>query len=91
MGGAFSDSSNRRVLKELSEVTGGRSFFIKKSEDLAGIYQRIADELRTQYFVTYSTGVKEWDGHWVKLKVSSAVSTHKVRARRGFFAVKRAE
>ncbi len=91
MGSAFSDSSNRRVLKELSEVTGGRSFFIKKSEDLAGIYQRIAAELRTQYFVTYSTGVKEWDGHWVKLKVSSAVSTHKVRARRGFFAVKRAE
>ncbi len=89
MGNSFSDSSNRQVLKEFSSSTGGRSFFIKRSDQLGGIYRRIAEELRTQYFLTYSTAIQEWNGHWVKLKAVSSDPSHKVRARKGFFAVPR--
>lgn len=82
---------DRNVLKEFTEVTGGRLFVVGKAADLGDVYQRIAEELRAQYYLTYSTSVTEWDGHWVKLKVHSDVPEHKVRARRGFFAVKAAE
>ncbi len=91
LGGGFNSNLDRGVLKEFAEVTGGRAFFVGKAKDLEGVYQRIAEELRTQYYLTYSTAVTEWDGHWVKLKVQSDIPEHKVRARRGFFAVKAAE
>lgn len=82
------ESLDRAVLKEFAGVTGGRAFFVKKAKDLEGIYQRISEELRAQFYLTYSTAVTDWDGHWVKLKVTSGVPEHKVRARRGFFAVR---
>ena len=59
------------MLKEFSDVTGGRYFFVKKAGQLAGTYQRIAEELRAQYYLTYSTTNEDWDGHWIKIKVES--------------------
>ena len=41
-----------------------------------------------QMYLTYSTSIEEWDGRWIKLNVKTSTSGHKVRARRGFFAVK---
>lgn len=79
---------DRKVLKEFPDVTGGRAFFVDKAEDLAGVYQRIALELRRQYYLTYSTTNDTWDGRWVKVEVNSSNPKHKVRARRGYFAVK---
>lgn len=79
----------RRVLRDFAAFTGGRAFFVKKAEDLAEVYERIAEELRSQYFLSYSTSIDAFDGRWVKLEVESAVPNHKVKARRGFFAVKR--
>ena len=80
--------SGRSVLKDFAEFTGGRSFFVKNAADLAGVYERIAEELRSQFYLTYSTSVDEWDGRWVKLEVKSDQPGHKARARRGFFAVR---
>ncbi len=76
------------VLREFAENTGGRAFFVKKAAELTGVYQRIAEELRRQYYLTYSTGIDTWDGHWVKIRVENTDSNLAVRARRGFFAVK---
>jgi len=77
------------VLKEFAESTGGRYFAVKKAGQLASAYQRIADELRTQYYLTYSTPNEEWDGHWIPIRVESARKGVKVRARKGYFAVRR--
>ena len=79
---------DRKVLKEFPDVTGGCAFFVDKAEDLAGVYERIALELRRQYYLTYSTTNDTWDGRWVKVEVNSSNPKHKVRARRGYFAVK---
>lgn len=81
-------SPRREVLKEFSEVTGGRYFYVKKAGQLDGTYQRIAEELRAQYYLTYSTTNEDWDGHWVKIKVESKRPGVKIRARRGYFAVR---
>lgn len=86
--GADLGASGRGVLRDFAEFTGGRPFFVRKAEDLADVYQRIAEELRSQFYLTYSTSVDSWDGRWVKLDVSTDLAGHDVRARRGFFAVR---
>jgi len=79
----------RDILKEFSETTGGRFFHVKKVGKLVGAYERIAEELRKQYYLTYSTTNDEWDGHWIKIRVESERPGVKIRARRGYFAVRK--
>ena len=90
LGISFLDVSSHSVLKELAEETGGRSFFPGKVEELEGAYQQIADELRSQYYITYSPSNENWDGKWRKVRL--AVPPRKdleVRTRRGYYAVRR--
>ncbi|MBZ5638623.1 MAG: VWA domain-containing protein [Acidobacteriia bacterium] len=84
------DRGRKNVLKEFSDVTGGRAYFVKEAKDLAGAYQQIADELRHEYYLTYSTSNTTWDGRWIKVEVEARNSDYSVRARRGFFAVRAA-
>jgi len=81
-------SFDRGVLKELAEITGGKSFVVKKADELSGVYQRIADELGRQYYVSYSTTNENWDGHWIPIRLESVRPEIKIRARRGYFAVR---
>jgi Ca-activated chloride channel family protein len=78
----------KSVLKELSETTGGRAFFVAKASALEDVYRKIADELRRQYYLSYSTTNKKWDGRFIKLEVKSKNPDWSVRARRGYFAVR---
>jgi len=79
---------DRRVLKEFADVTGGRAFFVKRADELAAVYQRIAEELRTQFYLTYSTSNEKWDGRWMKIDVETTVPGRELRHRSGYFAVK---
>lgn len=81
----------KSVLKEFSETTGGRAFFVAKASQLAEVYRKIAEELRRQYYLSYATTNTAWDGRFIKLEVKSANSSFTVRARRGYFAVRGAE
>jgi len=78
----------KNVLKEFSETTGGRAFFVSKASQLGEVYRKIAEELRRQYYLSYSTTNKVWDGRFVKLEVKSTNPDWSVRARRGYFAVR---
>ncbi len=87
--GVGGGSIDRNVLEEFAQNTGGKAFFVKKAEDLSKVYQRIADELGKQYYLTYSTDNDTWDGHWIKIRVESERPGVKIRARRGYFAVRK--
>jgi len=78
----------RDVLKDFSGNTGGEFFYIKKKGTLQDAYARIAEELGKQFFLTYATTNEAWDGRWIKLKVESKREGVKIRARRGYFAVR---
>lgn len=82
------DGSSRKVLSQLSDVTGGRAFFVKKADEISGAYRDIADELRRQYYVTYSSPNRAFDGRWIAIGVAPRNADWKVRARRGYFAVR---
>lgn len=78
----------KSILKDLSETTGGRAFFVSKASQLTDVYRKIAEELRRQYYLSYSTTNKVWDGRFIKLEVKSKNPDWSVRARRGYFAVR---
>jgi len=50
-----SDSEVRKVLKKLSDETGGRNFFIKDAAELKAIYDSIQVELRSRYLLAYQS------------------------------------
>lgn len=75
-------------LKEFASATGGRAYFVSKAKELAGVYQKIAEELRHQYVLAYQTTNTTWDGRFVRLKVVPKNKDWNVRARQGYFAVR---
>ena len=84
------DVGAHSVLRELAEETGGRSFFPGKAEDLEGVYQQIAEELRSQYYLSYSPTNEDWNGKWRKIRLSAQRKKDvDVRTRKGYYAVRR--
>src|SRR6266849_5988240 len=76
-----------RILQELAEETGGRSFFPYHVDDLDQSFQDIGDELRNQYSIAYLPNNYVLDGRYHKIRIE--IPDHKgyqVRARRGYFA-----
>jgi VWFA-related protein len=49
------ESLDKRKLSRLAEETGGRSFFLKSVDELAGIYAQVEKELRSQYLIAYQS------------------------------------
>ncbi|MEM9293496.1 MAG: VWA domain-containing protein [Acidobacteriota bacterium] len=49
------DSSSRRQLRELAEVTGGRAFLVDTAAELPAVYAAILEELRSQYLLAYQS------------------------------------
>src|SRR5919109_660528 len=76
-----------KILQDLAEQTGGRSFFPYHVDDLDQSFQDIGDELRNQYSIAYQPMNYVLDGRYHKIRVE--VPDHKgyqVRARRGYYA-----
>src|SRR5712692_8694001 len=76
-----------KILQELAEETGGRSFFPYHVDDLDQSFQDIGDELRNQYSIAYLPNNYVLDGRYHKIRIE--IPDHKgyqVRARRGYFA-----
>jgi Ca-activated chloride channel family protein len=49
------DDPEHRKLEKIAEETGGRAFFLKNVDELAGIYSTIEAELRSQYLIAYQS------------------------------------
>ena len=83
------ESDGDKVLKHMSERTGGVTFFPFKASDLAQSFENIANELRSQYNVLYRPEPIKTDGQWhpVQIRVKGRKDLV-VRARPGYFAPK---
>ena len=75
-------------LRQLSEQTGGRSFFPAGIGDLAGVYGQIADELASQYVVGFVSKNTRRDGAWRRLSVRVDHPGATARTRTGYFGPK---
>jgi Ca-activated chloride channel homolog len=58
-----------QLLSEVSDVTGGRTFTIGNTNELADVATKIGIELRNQYVLGYRPSNPSKDGKWRKIKV----------------------
>lgn len=90
----FAISTNRsgitdrgdRVLKYLAQQTGGRAYFPFQASDLAGAFQQIAKELRSQYSLAYVSTDTAHDGTFRRIRIEPLKKGLHVTTRAGYFA-----
>jgi Ca-activated chloride channel homolog len=73
-----------RDLRRIADETGGGSFELKKTDELAPTFTRVAQELRSQYLLGFSPATLDNKVH--KLDVRTRSAAHNVRARRSYLA-----
>jgi len=75
-----------RYLWDLSDRTGGVYYEANLLDDLPGVFQQIAEELRHQYTLGYYPSSTQRDGRYRRIKVKVNRSGASVRARPGYRA-----
>jgi VWFA-related protein len=88
LGATVLDVGVRSSLKQIADETGGRAYYPRTAGELGEIYQQIAEDLRSQYAITYSPGNKVADGSWRKIRLESTAKGARVKTRKGYYAVK---
>ncbi len=73
------------VLRQLSQETGGRAFFINSVLELPKIYQQISEELASQYSLAYTSKNRLRNGAWRRIDIRVARPGLTARTRRGYF------
>src|ERR1700722_7110724 len=80
------------ALIQLSEDTGGKYYYATSASQLDDAFQKISDELRTQYLLAYypshSTSFAEFRRIDVKVGGVPQADTYRVRHRAGYYTVK---
>ena len=78
---------NKGPLRDLARDTGGRAFFPGNVEKLQETYAQVSRELRSQYYLTYSSANRDFDGKFRKIQLKSKRDNVTIRTRRGYYAV----
>ena len=74
-------------LSVLGRDTGGQAFFPNSLGDLNGVYDRIAEELRSEYSLGYVSSNASHDGRWRRIGIMTpGRGGLQVRHRPGYFA-----
>jgi VWFA-related protein len=83
---AASAARARKQLDELTEQTGGRSWFPNDVAEISNITPEIAHEIRNQYILAYTPTNLAADGSFRKIRVDLDVPGALVRTRAGYYA-----
>lgn len=73
------------LLYRISGDTGGQ--FIKNTNDVAAGLERVDEEIRSRYTLTYRSTDQKFDGSFRKLKIEVRRPAVKVMARSGYYAI----
>jgi len=82
------DLAGERALERLCNQTGGEVFFPDKIEELDPVFARLADQLRTQYVLGFTSSNEARDGSYRHLTVRIKRPDMFARAREGYYALK---
>lgn len=75
------------VLRTISQETGGRYFSPNRIEDLNGVYEKIREELASQYLIGYASKNNKRDGAWRRIVVRvPSRSNVSARTKQGYYA-----
>jgi len=85
-----SHNEGDKILKYISETTGGRAFFPFQITEVANAFAEIQDELRSQYALSYHPAGMSSDGRYHTIQILAQNHKNlKVRSRRGYYAPSR--
>lgn len=76
----------RRDVRALAERAGGRVYPMRSLADLSGVYKQVADDLRSQYSISYYSGNDARDGRWRAIRVEVRRRGATARTRSGYWA-----
>ena len=88
-GKADADSHLRRALSNLAEETGGKAYFGNRLSDVAPHFREIVQDISQLYLLSFSPDKALGDGKWRKISVEMKNKALRVRARSGYFAIRR--
>jgi len=74
-----------RMLRQLTDVSGGRSFFPWRDLDLMSVANEVSADARNRYLITYTPHNQQKDGKWRSIAVEVPEGYH-ARARNGYQA-----
>lgn len=77
---------DRERLTTLANATGGLALFPSDVSTLGAEYQRIVENLRRRYILSYSSTNTDRSGEWRKVTITSVAPDTVVRSRGGFYA-----
>lgn len=73
-------------MMDRAEKSGGKLFSPVGKEDLAGAYAQVADELKSQYVITYTSSNERKDGGFRSVKVLLTKGGFSAYTRTGYYA-----
>ena len=85
----FDDPNARRAQRDLDLLaaqTGGSAYFIKNTKDLDMVAQKIAQEIRSQYRVSYASTTPQSQGGFRKINVIVGRKGLTIRSKAGYVA-----
>ena len=75
-----------RVLRQLAQETGGRVFFPSREQELPAVQERVAEDVRQRYLLSYTPENQDADGAWRRITLLTTDASHRIRTRLGYFA-----
>jgi Ca-activated chloride channel family protein len=88
-GKGMREAGLKKVLDRLAGVSGGRSFYTDRVEELDGVFSEIGEDIASQYLLAYAPAEPVRDGGWRTIRVEVVGTRHAVRARQGYRATAR--
>lgn len=79
----------RYFFTTLSRDTGGQAHFLQSVGQLGGVYDQVAEDLRSQYNLGYVSNNERHDGRWRNIQIRLSRPQLQVRHRTGYFAPRR--
>jgi Ca-activated chloride channel family protein len=79
---------DKAKLMEMARITGGQAVFPTNMKELEVMYERIADEIHSQYVIGYVSSNTARDGKWRKVEIrlkDPGSDRLQVRTREGYF------
>jgi VWFA-related protein len=82
-------TDGKKILERMAGETGGRLFEVKKNQDVAQIYNQIAEELRAQYRLGYTPSQEASADGYHQIDLSLHQKGYTIQTRDGYYTVKK--
>ena len=86
LGRGVKEAALKSGIEKLVDLSGGRSLFVERSDDLDRPFAEILEELSNQYILGYESKNTARNGGWREVKLEIPNSNYSVRARQGYRA-----